>query len=241
MEELEQEEQRLHERRPDQVYCTIIGNGDDPDKGEASYDLIVQGESGIMDITGHDRPTKAGISVGDLMGGQLAVEGILLALLQKSRTPGLGQKIDIALYDGLLSLLTYQGQSLLTAGKEPVRRGNAHPSLAPYEAYRASDGVLNIGAGSQELWERLCKALDRPEWIGDPRYARNPDRVMRRDELLADIEAVLAAGTVEQWLARLRAAGVPCGPVRTVKQALLDRRTTERGMLWELAHPTLGT
>jgi crotonobetainyl-CoA:carnitine CoA-transferase CaiB-like acyl-CoA transferase len=194
-----------------------------------------------MDITGHEQPTKVGVSIGDLMAGQCAVEGILLALIGRQRNPGQPQKIDISLYDALLSLLTYQGQSFLTAGKAPARRGNAHPSLAPYESYRASDGLINIGAGSEELWQRFCKELERPEWLEDPRYARNRDRVAHREELLADVELALSAGTVEYWLDRLRAAGVPCGALRSVKQALLDRRTSDRGMLWELAHPTLGS
>jgi crotonobetainyl-CoA:carnitine CoA-transferase CaiB-like acyl-CoA transferase len=195
-----------------------------------------------MDITGHDQPTKVAVSIGDLMAGQLAVEGILLALLQKARDPSLGgQKVDIALYDGLLSLLTYQGQSFLTAGKEPVRLGNAHPSLAPYEAYQTMDGALNIGVGSEELWETFCETLGRTEWLKDPRFATNRDRVVHRKELLAAIEPVLAQGTVAHWLDQFRSAGVPCGALRSVKQALLDPRTTERGMLWELPHPTLGT
>jgi crotonobetainyl-CoA:carnitine CoA-transferase CaiB-like acyl-CoA transferase len=242
MEELGLSEARLREWRSDLVYCSISGYGDDPARAEASYDLVVQGESGIMDITGHDRPTKVAVSIGDLMAGQLAVEGILLALLQKSRDPAAGgQKVDVSLYDALLSLLTYQGQSFLTAGQEPVRRGNAHPSLAPYEAFQAMDGVLNIGAGSEELWHALCQALERPAWLGDPRFECNRDRVVHREELAAEIEAVLARGTVAHWLDLLRAAGIPCGPLRSVKQALLDPRTTERGMLWELPHPSLGT
>ena len=242
MESLGLSEARLREWRPDIVYCSISGYGDDPDQAEASYDLIVQGESGIMDITGHDRPTKVAVSIGDLMAGQLAVEGILLALLQRSRDPsGPGQKVDIALYDGLLSLLTYQGQSFLTAGKEPVRLGNAHPSLAPYEAYQAMDGALNIGVGSEELWSKFCVTMDRSEWLQDPRFTTNRDRVVNRDALLVAIEGVLAQGTVAHWLDRLRNAGVPCGALRSVKQALLDPRTTERGMLWELPHSTLGT
>jgi crotonobetainyl-CoA:carnitine CoA-transferase CaiB-like acyl-CoA transferase len=242
MEALGLSEARLREWRPDLVYCSVTGYGDDPAKAEASYDLIVQGESGIMDITGHDQPTKVAVSIGDLMAGQLAVEGILLALLQKSRDPSAGgQKIDISLFDALLSLLTYQGQSFLTAGQEPVRRGNAHPSLAPYESYRAVDGALNIGVGSEELWEKLCGALERPDWLKDSRFALNRDRVEHREELLAEIEGELAGGNVAHWLERLRTAGVPCGPLRGVKQALLDPRTTDRGMLWELPQPVLGT
>jgi crotonobetainyl-CoA:carnitine CoA-transferase CaiB-like acyl-CoA transferase len=240
MEGLGLSEARLRQWRPDLVYCSISGYGDDPLRAEASYDLIVQGESGIMDITGHDRPSKVGVSVGDLMAGQLAVEGILLALLQRGRD-GKGQKVDIALYDGLLSLLTYQGQQLLSAAKEPTRLGNAHPSLAPYESYRCADGAINVGAGSDELWARLCKALGRPDLYEDPRFVKNRERVVHRLELLSEIESVLAGGTREQWLSRLRAAGVPAGPLRTVSEALADRRTRERGLMWELPHPDLGT
>lgn len=232
----------LRERLPRLVYCSISGYGHEGRfRDKASYDVVIQGEAGAMDLTGapDGPPTKIGLSIADEVAGLHAVEGILLALLARSRT-GRGDRIDISLYDGLLSLLTYQGQMWLACGKAPQRMGNAHPSIVPYETFRAQDGYLNIGVGSEPLWVKFCAALERPEWAQDPDFRTNKLRVENRARLRPLIEARLLEARAAEWYARLERAGVPCGLVRGVPDALTQAASDTRGMIVEVDHPEAG-
>lgn len=233
---------RIQELNPRAIYCSISGYGHVGERKErASYDVIVQGETGVQDLTGFPDgpPVKLGISIADLTAGQHAVEGILLALLQRQRT-GRGERVDIALADGILTLLTYQAQMHLSGGARPRRLGNAHPSIVPYQAFEAQDGFVNVGVGSESLWQKFTKAIEREDLAEDPRYAQNKDRVANRATLVPDIERTLRAKPRDHWLAKLEAAGIPVGAINDVPQALEIARGEGRGMITPVAHAEVG-
>lgn len=237
----------LHERFPRLIYCSISGYGHvGKSREKASYDVVVQGEAGAMDLTGaaDGPPTKVGLSIADLVAGLHAVEGITTALFARERT-GRGDRIDVALFDGLLSLLTYQAQMWLACGKAPRRMGNAHPSIVPYETFRAGEhggklGWINIGVGSESLWAKFCAALERPEWAQDARFRTNQLRVENRAALLPLVEARLLERPAAEWYDRLERAGVPCGLVRSAPEALAQAEADVRGLVIEVEHPTAG-
>ncbi len=228
--------ERLQALNPRLVYASVSGYGHASNKAKkAAYDVIIQGESGVQEITGEPdgAPIKSGISIADVVAGLLAVEGVLLALLARERT-GRGDRVDVALYDGLLSLLTYQGQNWLGAGKVPERLGNQHPSIVPYQAFATSDGWVNVGVGSESLWRSFCGVVDRPDLLDDPRYATNKDRVEHRAELQAEVAAAFASRTSKEWCDRLDAAGIPAGIIQGVPAALAAAEADERAMVVEV-------
>lgn len=229
--------------QPRLVYCSISGFGTTgPDAGRPGYDLIVQGESGIMDITGQPDgpPNRVGVSIADLASGLLATQGILLALYARERT-GRGQRVEIAMLDAMASLLTYNAGIYFATGESPTRQGNRHPLVVPYETMRVADGWLNLGVANDSLWKRFCQAIERPDLAADDRYATAAKRVERREELAATIGDILATRTVDDWMALLGGAGVPCGRIRTVAEVCSNPQLTSRGRIAELAHPTAGT
>ncbi|MDP7035323.1 MAG: CoA transferase [Planctomycetota bacterium] len=221
------------------IYAIVSGYGDSPDqRGNPSYDVIVQGESGVMDLTGlpEHSPTKVGISLADEVAGMLAVEGILAALFSRERT-GKGQKVDVALMDGMLSLLSYQGQSFFATGESPRRRGNAHPSIVPYETFPTEDGYLNIGVGNEKLWSHFCQVLGRADWVDNADFRTNTDRVLNRARLVELIQGVLKERPTEYWLGEFKSAGIPCGKIQTVAEALSDPDREKRGIVTEVPGP----
>jgi len=223
-------------RAPRVVYALINGYGSTgPGAAKPSFDVIVQGESGVMDVTGwpDGPPTRVGISLGDEAAGLLVVQGILAALLARERS-GAGQRVEVALHDGLLSLLTYHAQNWWAGGERPARLGNAHPSIVPYQTFRASDGWINVGVGNERQWSTLCELLGKPEWRADPRYATNGDRVVHRDELVPLLEAAFAARSSMEWLEALGAAGIPSGRIRPVPEALASPEARHREMVVEV-------
>lgn len=234
--------ERIRALNPRAIFCSISGYGQEGrSRDRPSYDVIAQGESGAQEVTGDPDgpPMKFGLSIADLTAGQHAVEGILLALHRRERT-GQGDRVDVALIDGMLALLTYQAQMSLTGGKRPRRLGNAHPSIVPYQAFRARDAWVNVGVGNEELWRKFCKAIARPELLQDARYTTNKDRVEHREPLIADLTRTFAAKDAADWLALLDAAGVPAGRIRDVPQALDDARAEGRGMVTTVTHPDAG-
>jgi len=242
MEKLGYGYEKVRGLNPRIVYCAISGYGhtgsrrDDP-----SFDVIVQGESGLMDLTGFPDgpPTKVGASIADLTAGMLAVEGILLALLERART-GAGQKVDVALMDGVLSLFTYQAQNYFTTGKPSRRMGNRHPSITPYETFHAQDGYFNVGVANDGFWKPFCDVIGRPELAADPRFRDNPSRVSNRDALSAILAPLFAARPAQEWLALLSAQGIPVGLIRPVGEVLDDPIRRERDMVIDLEHRTVG-
>jgi formyl-CoA transferase/CoA:oxalate CoA-transferase len=227
---------------PRLVYCAISGFGESgPEAARAGYDLVVQAESGIMDITGFEDgpPVKVGTSIADLVAGMSAAHGITLALLARHRTKR-GQKVEISMQDAMAALLTYQAGIYFGTGNKPGRRGNKHPSIVPYEVFRAADAYLTLGVANNSLWERCCAALERPELVKDPRYATEAARVQNREVLVPQLNEILGTRSADDWLKRFEAVGVPAGRIRTVAEVCESPHLKARGMIVTLPHPKAG-
>jgi len=232
----------LKKVNPKLVYCAISGFGESgPEAARAGYDLIVQAESGLMDITGFEDgpPVKVGTSIADLVAGMSAAHGITLALLARTRTKK-GQKVEISMLDAMAALLTYQAGIYFGTGAKPSRRGNKHPSIVPYEVFKAADAYLTLGVANNSLWERCCTAMERPDLVKDPRYARVADRVQNRTTLVPLLNDVLGGRTADEWLKRFEAVGVPAGRIRTVAEVCESEHLKARGMIVTLPHPKAG-
>jgi crotonobetainyl-CoA:carnitine CoA-transferase CaiB-like acyl-CoA transferase len=233
----------LAKLNPKLVYCAISGFGESgPESHRGGYDLIVQAESGVMDLTGFPDgpPVKVGNSIADLVAGMSGAHGVTLALLARRRTRR-GQKVEVAMLDVMASLLTYQAGMYLNAGRTPARRGNEHPSIVPYEVFKAADGYLALGVANNSLWERCCAALERPDLVKDPRYATEAARVENRTTLVPLLNQVLGARSAAEWMKRLESVGVPAGRIRTVPEVCESEHLRARGMVVELPHGTAGT
>ncbi len=221
---------------PGLIYCSIAGYGSDgPEATRPGYDLVIQGESGLMALNGNDDqpPLKFGVAIVDLFTGQYAAQAVLAALVQRGRT-GKGRHIEMALFDGGLSITSYYGLEALALGQDPPRYGNAHPSIVPYGVFQASDGALVITVGNNAQFGRFCRhVIERPDLADDPRYATNLQRTVHRDALLPEIEAELRARPRALLLERLAAHGIPGGEVRGLHEALRSQRTRQAGMLSE--------
>jgi len=232
----------LAKLNPRLIYCAMSGFGESgPESHRGGYDLIVQAESGVMDLTGFPDgpPVKVGNSIADLVTGMSGAHGVTLALLARQRTRR-GQKVEVAMLDVMASLLTYQAGMYLNAGRTPARRGNEHPSIVPYEVFRAADSYLALGVANNSLWERCCAALERPDLVKDTRYATEASRVENRATLVPLLNEVLGARPAEEWLKRLEAAGVPAGRIRTVPEVCESEHLRTRGMVVTLPHAKAG-
>ncbi|MGE4562468.1 MAG: CaiB/BaiF CoA-transferase family protein [Rhodospirillales bacterium] len=224
------------------IYGSISGFGDTgPEAARPGYDLIVQGESGMMHITGdpHGPPTKMGTSIADMVAGMMLSQGILAALHARSAT-GKGQHVKVSMLEALASLLTYQAGNYYATGASPQRRGNAHPSIVPYETIQAADGWLNVAVANDSLWGKFCDAIDKPDWKENPRFAAAPDRVRNRDELMPLLTEVLKTKDRAHWIAAMGSHGVPCGAIAKVDEICESETLKARGMIWEMDHPTAG-
>ena len=233
----------LRRLNPGLVYCAISGFGESgPEAGRPGYDLIVQGESGLMDLTGFPDgpPAKVGTSIADLVAGIEACQGVVLALYARERT-GKGQKVEIAMLDVMASLLTYQAGIYFATGRRPTRRGNQHPSIVPYEVFKAADAYLTVGVANNSLWERFCQALDRPELAKDERFDSEAKRVEARELLIPLLNGIFVTRPAEDWLGRLDKAGVPAGRIRSVAEVCESPHLAERGMIVSLSHPKAGS
>jgi crotonobetainyl-CoA:carnitine CoA-transferase CaiB-like acyl-CoA transferase len=217
---------------PRLVYCSITGFGQDgPYAHRAGYDFIVQGMSGIMDLTGDPagEPQKIGVAFADIFTGLYAVIAIQAALAMRERT-GRGQHIDMALMDVMTGVLANQAMNYLVSGVAPTRLGNAHPNIAPYAAYPTADGWLILAVGNDGQFRRFCAIAGLDDMADDPRFATNPARVANRDALTARITEATRRFSRDTLLARLEAEGVPAGPINTVAQAFADPQIVHRGM-----------
>jgi formyl-CoA transferase/CoA:oxalate CoA-transferase len=226
------------------IYVSITGYGHAglPEfRTRPGYDIIMQGEGGIPSLTGPPEggPFRVGVAVADMVAGLYALTGTLLALRARTRT-GRGQHVDVSLLDGQVSLLSYNAAIWFATGRDPDRMGNAHPSIVPYETFAARDGHLNIAAGNDALFRALCGAVGRPALAEDERFARNAARVHNRDALLAILRPLIAAHSVDHWLGEMDAAGIPCGRIATVGQALAHPQIQARDMVRTVQHPTAG-
>jgi crotonobetainyl-CoA:carnitine CoA-transferase CaiB-like acyl-CoA transferase len=215
------------------IYCSISGYGaSGPRRDLPGYDMVIQGESGLMDITGFPEtgPTKVGIAISDCLSALYAVQGILLALVDRGRT-GEGQVVDIALLDAAVSVLGLPAGIAAATGRGPGRLGNAHPSLAPYEPFPAADGYVIVAVANPRLWSRFCRAVGAEHFEHDPRFATNDDRLRNRAALTSAIRDLFREQGVDVLIGKLTAAGVPCGRVRSIEDVLSDPQLTARQML----------
>ena len=234
---------KLRKTNPRLVYCSISGFGESgPEASRPGYDLIVQGESGVMDLTGFadGPPVKVGNSIADLVAGLSAAHGITLALLSRARS-GKGQKVEIGMLDQMAALLTYQAGLYWNGGGRPARRGNAHPSIVPYEVYQAKDAYLTLGVANNSLFDRFCGAIGRPELAKDARFDSEAKRVTNRDTLNPILNAELGTRPAAEWLERCDRAGVPAGKIKTVAEVCESEHLKARGMVVSLPHPKAGT
>jgi crotonobetainyl-CoA:carnitine CoA-transferase CaiB-like acyl-CoA transferase len=226
------------------VCCALTGFGmTGPRANEPGYDYILQGIAGWMDITGEPSgpPAKSGLSLVDYSGGLVAAISIL-AGVHAARRDGVGTDCDVSLFDTAISMLTYPAIWSLNGDFQPTRtHHSAHPSLVPFQAFQAADGWIVVACPKEKFWVRLAAALGRPGLATDSRFDDFAARRRNAGELLAILDAVFLSRTVEEWLDVLRAAGVPCGPVNSVRDALSDPQTLARGMIVETAHPRFGT
>jgi crotonobetainyl-CoA:carnitine CoA-transferase CaiB-like acyl-CoA transferase len=229
-------------RNPRIVYASVSGYGaDGPWGGRPGYDAVIQGEGGLMSLTGSPDgpPFRVGASIADVLAGMTAFQGIVLALLRRART-GEGAHVDVSLLESLLPSFAYHASTYLLTGKVPGRLGNRHPSLAPYETFEAADGPVVLAVGSESLWRALCRSMGEAALADDPRFRTNALRVSSYDALRAHLAARLKTRRVDEWLADWERAGIPCGRVRTVAEALDLPQVEARGLLVDVEHPVAG-
>ena len=227
---------------PRLVYCSISGFGaTGPYRDRAGYDAIMQGFTGLMSITGEPEgsPVKVGVALIDVITALYAHGAILAALQHRERT-GEGQHLELSLMECGISALINAATAYLIGGEVQGRWGSAHPSVVPYQAFRARDGYLMVGAGNERLWKAFCEVLGAPQWADDPRYDSNAKRVERRTELVERIEARLASRSRAEWVEAFGAAGLPTGPINHVGQVFDDPQVAARAMAVEVEHPAAG-
>jgi crotonobetainyl-CoA:carnitine CoA-transferase CaiB-like acyl-CoA transferase len=227
---------------PGLIYCAVSGYGrDGPLADKGGFDLIAQGFAGLMSITGEPgrEPVKSGSPVADINAGILAAVGIAAAYAHKLRT-GQGQIVDTSLLEAALQQTYWHAAIHFATSVSPGPSGSAHLLTAPYQAFRASDGWINIGGANQANWERIAEVLGHPEWRDDPRFATNSARMANLDALVSRMNVVLATRTKAEWIAAFDAAGVPVGPVHAIGDALAHPQTLARGMVVDLVHPQAG-
>jgi crotonobetainyl-CoA:carnitine CoA-transferase CaiB-like acyl-CoA transferase len=233
----------LAERYPRLVFCSISGFGQDgPRRDHAGYDAVIQAEGGLMSVTGDadGRAFRVGVAVTDMVAGLLAAQGIVLALFARERT-GRGQQVDISMLDGVISLLSYHASIYLTTGAESRRVGNRHATIAPYDTFPTADGELFLAVGNDDQFQRFCKAAELQKLLEDERFSTNPRRVANEASLKEIIEPVMRRRKRDEWIAALADAGVPCGAVRSVPEALSDPQVSTRRMVEAVEHAVLGS
>jgi len=238
--------QAIHERYPAVILVSISGYGQTgPWTSHPGYDLIAQDEGGLMSVTGEEGhpPVKVGFSIADLGAGMWAIIGALAALRAREQT-GMGDHIDVSLLETVVAWQTYHAQAYLVAGEVPRALGSAHPTIAPYQTFEASDGYFNLAVGNDALWKRLCNVLDtvgeQDHWYRAPSYARNADRVGVREVLAQRLNAIFRKRSRNEWLTLLTEAGIPAGSVASVAETFENPQLEARGLLQHVEHPTIG-
>ena len=236
--------EQLKAIKPDLIYCAVAGyDTSGPEAKRPGYDLVIQGETGLMALNGEagTPPLKFGVAVVDLMTGMYAGQAVLAALFQRSRT-GRGRLIEMALYDCGLTITGYYGLDALKLGHDPERYGNAHPSIVPYGMYESADGPLIIAVGNNAQFDKFCRqVIERPDIVEDPRFATNVNRAKHRLELGPLLKELIATFPRDLLLQRLTAAGIPCGKVAGLHEALTSERTRRGRLVQDMPHPVEGT
>ncbi len=234
--------QSLREVNASIIYCSITGFGQTgPFADQPGYDAMIQASAGLMSLTGEEdgTPQKVGVAVSDLMTGMYAVSALLSAVYHRQKT-GVGQYIDLALYDTQISWLANQGMSYLISGKEPERNSSAHPSIAPYQPVSAKDGTFMLAVGNDIQFERCCRVVGKSELVNDKRFKTNNKRSRNRNLLIDKLNKQFATHPVQHWLTLLTEAEVPCGPINNLKQAFEHPQVKARETLFTLKHSQLG-
>jgi len=229
--------------KPSLIYCAVSGFGQTgPYRGRGGFDLVAQGMSGLMSVTGTPGgpPVKVGVPITDLTSGMYAAYGVLNAYIHRLRT-GEGQMVDTSLMEAGLAYTFWESSVYFSTGQVPGPLGSAHRLSAPYQALQTQDGHINLGAATQGTWEGLCRAIGMEELISDPRFLTNGDRKARDGELASLLEETFRQEPTQHWLDILEAAGVPAGPVMDLEQVYADPQVRHREMLVELEDPELGT
>jgi len=232
----------LQGKHPRLIYTSISGFGHSgPLRERAGYDAVLQGEAGIMSLTGPPDGCgyKVGVAIADLAAGLFAAQGTLLALYARERT-GRGQHVDIAMLDSVAALLTYQAGIYFVTGAPPKRHGNAHPTVAPYETFQAADGEVVLAAGNDDLWRKFCGVAGLEMYAADPRFATNRDRVRNYATLRPIVAEAFLRRTRSEWLDVLNEAGIPAGPVKNLHEVLNDEQLLTREMVHVLQHSSAG-
>jgi formyl-CoA transferase len=242
MQRLGLSEKNLRRLNPRLIYASLSGFGaDGPMSDWPGYDLIVQAWGGLMSITGQPdgEPTKVGVAIVDIVAGLMLGKAIVAALFARERL-GVGQKIDTSLLEAAVACLINAGSNYLVEGKIPKRWGNAHPSIVPYQSFKTADGYLVVGVASEGIWRRFCEAIGKTELADDPRFAKNQNRVERREELIRILSDIFLRRDNRAWLKLLNDTEVPCAPVQTIDQVFDAPQVLQREMLIEVEHSTAG-
>lgn len=224
------------------IYCSISGFGQDgPYREKPSYDIIGQAMGGLMSLTGEkDRPpVKIGVAIADICAGMFATIGILAALRAREKT-GQGQMVDISILDGQVAWLSHQAGNFFATDVNPERLGSAHPTIAPYQAFKAADSHFVVAVGNDNLWKGFCEAIGMNRLVSDPRFATNPDRVRNREELARTLEEHFAARPAKHWVETIDRAGIPSGPIYSLSEVFRDPQVLYRKMVEEIQHPKVG-
>jgi formyl-CoA transferase len=232
----------LSAENPRLIYCSVSGFGSTgPYASRGGYDLIAQGMSGIISVTGEeDGPlAKAGLPISDLTAGLFSAYGILCALEYRDRT-GEGQHVDTSLFEAAMALTVWESTEVWATGRTPKPLGSGHRLTAPYQAVRAADGYFTVGANNDKLFDAFCRAIERPDLLADDRFNTRAKRLANRTGLIAEIEKTTAGESRAYWLVRLDKDGVPCGPINTYPEMLVDPHTLARNMVVDLVHPVAG-
>ena len=239
--------EQLQAVNPKLIFCSITGFGQSgPRRDAAAYDFMIQAMCGLMSVTGEPDekpgggPEKVGVPIVDIMSGMYAAIAVLAALARRNET-GRGDYIDIGMLDVGVACLANQAMNYLISGKVPRRTGNAHPNIQPQDVFATRDGHMVLVVGNDGQFAKCCEVLERPQWGSDERFAKNSGRVRNLAVLRPLIAEILLRRDTADWIARLEAAGVPCGPINTVPQVFEEEQVRHRGMLADIAHPLAGT
>jgi formyl-CoA transferase len=231
---------------PGLVYCSVTGFGQTgPYRERPGYDFMIQGMGGLMSVTGErddapgGGPQKAGIPIADIMTGMYATIAVCAALAHRAVT-GIGQHLDLALFDSLVAVLANQGANYLATGESPGRLGNAHPNIVPYQTFKTADGDMILACGNDNLFRKFCEVAKCESLADDARFTSNGKRVENRGELTKILAEIVARRTTRDWVEALEAAGVPNGPINTVEQVFSEPQAIARGLRFELPHPLAG-
>lgn len=229
---------------PALIYCSISGYGQTgPYKDKGGYDIMAQGLSGLIDMTGekNGKPVKVGIAIHDIAAAQTAIQSILSAYIYRLKK-GTGQYIDVSLVDSGLAWTVWEAAAYFGKGEVPQRNGTAHRVSAPYQGFKTQDGFILIGAGNQKLWEKFClQVVHKPQWLTDERFLTNSIRATNASQLELEIEKVLSKHPSSYWLDLLDTSGVPSGPIYSYNQTLNDEHILSREMIVDYEHPVAGS